>query len=368
MTTFLQGLSVSFWSAGRRALRGLGRWVQARAWLSDWFYAPVPERSPEAAYRDFNGWYFGLLDQQERMLADEPRMAFYHAMITRHIRRGDRVIDLGTGTGVLAAWAARAGAAQVYALDHSAILETAKTVAAANGLTGIDFVAVHSADFTLPDRVDVILHEQMGDYLFDEGMVANVCDLRDRLLKPGGRIWPSRFAWYCEPVQLREERRVPFIWEMNVRGYDYACLHAQRPDEPEYYRQASCDLGVVAAFLGTPAPALTLDLQTIDAATGLPGGLTIERVVTRAGRLDGLVVFFEVQVDDDLRLSSSPLDPGRAPHWGFRILRTDADDLAVGDVVTIELAVGRWADPDTWQWTHTTRRLRSRAAAVVIGP
>jgi protein arginine N-methyltransferase 1 len=39
----------------------------------------------------------------------------------------------------------------------------------------------------------VILHEQMGDYLFDEAMVTNVCDLRDRLLKRGGLILPSCF-------------------------------------------------------------------------------------------------------------------------------------------------------------------------------
>ena len=355
MTSFLQRLSVSIWAAARRGLRGLGRRVQSTPWLSDWVYAPVPERHPDADYRDYNGWYFGLLDQQERMLADGPRMSFYHAMISREVRKGDRVIDLGTGTGVLAAWSAHAGAAQVYALDHSAILDTAKRVAEANGLQQIEFVAVHSTDFAVPEKVDVIVHEQMGDYLFDEGMVANVCDLRDRMLKPGGRILPSRFEWFCEPVMLNENRRIPFVWEMNAHGYDYACLRSDRPDEPEYYRQSSGDLNVVERFLGDAAPALVVDLETMDPVAGLPGNLTIRREVKEAGQLDGLVIFFEVRSGDDLKLSSGPLDAGRAPHWAFRILRVDTRQVAAGDMIEVELGVGRWTDPDSWRWSVDIR-------------
>ncbi len=351
MFSTLQGLSVSFWSASRRGLHRLGRWVQSRPALSGWVYAPVPERNPDADYRDYNGWLFGLMDQQERMLGDRPRMDFYHTLIADGVRAGDRVIDLGTGTGVLAAWAARAGAGQVWALDHSAILETAKTVAAANGVSGVEFVATHSTDFKLDAPVDVIVHEQMGDFLFDESMVANVCDLRDRLLRPGGRILPSRFGWFCEPVMLREERRVPFLWEIHSHGYDYGCMEAERPDEAEYYRWASCDLGVVERFVGAPEPALRVDLETIAGVAALPRSLVLRRDVTEAGRVDGLAVYFEVEGPAGRRLSSSPRDAGRAPHWAYRILRTDTILVAVGDVLVVELEVGRWENPDSWEWS-----------------
>ena len=147
--------------------------------------------SPAERYREFNGRYFSDFYEQERMLADKPRMEFYRAAIQRHIQPGDRVIDLGTGTGILAALASRRGAAKVYAIDHSSILETARTLAQANRIERVDFIATHSTEFSLSERVDVIVHEQMGDCLFDEAMVANVCDLRDRLLKPDGLILPS---------------------------------------------------------------------------------------------------------------------------------------------------------------------------------
>ena len=310
--------------------------------------------SPEERYRDFNGRYFAGFYEQERMLADKPRMEFYRAAIQRHIQPGDRVIDLGTGTGILAALASRRGAAQVYAIDHSAILDTARTLATANGIERVEFVATHSTDFSVAEPIDVILHEQMGDCLFDEAMVANVSDLRDRLLKPGGLILPSRFEFYCEPVKIRDERHVPFIWELEVHGYDYSVLERQRPQDPDYYQVRSSDLALVDHCLGEPAPLLLLDLHTVNEAE-LPHDLTFSRTVVHAGRLDGYAVYFRALVDTDLSLGSGPLDPGRAPHWGFRILRTDRDDFLVGDVIEVRLTVGRWSEIDTWRWSHVKR-------------
>ncbi len=307
--------------------------------------------TPEERYRDFNGRYFSAFYEQERMLADKPRMDFYRAAIQRHIQPGDRVIDLGTGTGILAALASRRGAAKVYAIDHSSILETARTLATANGIERVEFVSTHSTEFSLPERVDVILHEQMGDCLFDEAMVANVSDLRARLLKPGGLILPSRFEFFCEPIKIRDERHVPFIWELVVHGYNYSVLERQRPQDPDYYQVRSSDLALVEHFLGEPAPVLTLDLHTVDEAA-LPHEVTFTRTVVNAGRLDGYAVYFRTQVDADLRLGSGPLDPGRAPHWGFRVLRTDRDDFAAGDVIEVRLTVGRWSELDSWRWKH----------------
>ena len=40
----------------------------------------------------------------------------------------------------------------------------------------------------------------------------------------GGLILPGRFDFYCEPIKIRDARLVPFIWELNVHGYNYACL------------------------------------------------------------------------------------------------------------------------------------------------
>lgn len=334
------------------ALAALGRGV---ARLEAWVRGPVDEAGDdEARYRAFNTWYFSQLHQQERMLADGPRVDFYYELICARVRPGDRMIDLGTGTGVLAAWASRQGAAKVWALDHSAILEHAKTLAEANGIERVEFVATHSTDFTLPEQVDVIVHEQMGDFLFDESMVRNVCDLRDRLLAPGGRILPSAFELYCEPVKLRDDRHVPFIWELNVHGFDYACMEKHRPQEDEYYRIASCDEAMVEAFTSVPEPVLSFDLHTIDERTFIHE-IAYQRTAREAGRVDALAVYFRVKGENGKALTTSPLEAGRSPHWGFRLLRLESRPLRAGDVLDLTLEAGAWADSDSWRWSCEVR-------------
>ncbi|ACB76403.1 methyltransferase domain-containing protein [Opitutus terrae] len=348
----LQHLSAWLFSALRRWLRAVGAWVQVRPRLAAWIF---PARDGEdLAYREHNEQLYARFHEQERMLADQPRMAFYQTAIARQIGPGDRVIDLGTGTGILAAMASRAGAGHVYAIDHSPILRHARALAAANGIANVEFVATHSSAFQTEQRVDVILHEQMGDSLFDEGMLKNIVDLRDRLLRPGGRILPSRFELFFEPMQLNGRRQVPFIWELNVHGYDYATLAGERPADPSYYHLVSTDRELVDHFLGEPSPLLTVDLETVD-LTQLPHSIVFSRRVQYAGRLDAFVVFFRTHVND-LMLTTDPTDPNRAPHWGYGILRTDFQQAEVNDVIEVRLNVGQWENPDTWHWSHRVLR------------
>ncbi len=341
-------------SCSRRVRRGcshIGKWLSGSPGLRAWFYPPAVVRTAAEKYRQFNEDCFSDIHEQERMLADVQRMKFYHEAIRRKIKPGDRVIDLGTGTGILAAFASRQGAAQVYAVDHSSIIGHARELAAENGIENVAFEDVHSTELFLDEPVDVILHEQIGDFLFDEAMVPNVCDLRDRLLKPGGLILPSQFELFCEPMTLHDDRRVPYIWELkDVHGFDFSSMERSRPEESEYHCLVSCDLGVVKHFLGDAVPLLEVDLHTINETT-LPLSVTFTRKVMMPGILDGLVVFMKAKVDDDLVLSSSPLDPERAPHWGFRILRLDQSYANTGDELEVTLSVDDWADPSTWRWS-----------------
>ena len=69
-------LSARFFSAMRRVLARSGDWIVARPGLAVWFF-PDAAQSADEQYRAFNGRYFASFHQQERMLADQPRMKFY---------------------------------------------------------------------------------------------------------------------------------------------------------------------------------------------------------------------------------------------------------------------------------------------------
>ena len=156
--------------------------------------------------------YFDKIRVHEEMLADSVRMDAYHAAIQRYVTSQDCVVDIGTGTGVLAFFAAANNPRKIYALDHSKkMVKYARAAAEANGIANVTFVVTSSYEFSPAEPIDVIIQEQMGFVLFDESMLEIILDVRDRCLKTGGRILPAKFEFYLEPVQLLEQGRIPMI-------------------------------------------------------------------------------------------------------------------------------------------------------------
>ena len=51
------------------------------------------------------------------MLNDSIRMTAYEKAIKEVVKPGMTVLDIGTGTGILALWALKAGAKKVYAIE-----------------------------------------------------------------------------------------------------------------------------------------------------------------------------------------------------------------------------------------------------------
>lgn len=137
------------------------------------------------------------------MLDDPLRTKPLLAAIKKTVRPGDAVLDIGTGLGLLAIAAAKAGAGQVYAVDCDAsALEVAAKNIQKSGL-GNKITLVHDLSFNLkfPKLVDVILCETVGSFAFDENILATLSDARKRLLKKGGRITPAKLELWAAPLR-----------------------------------------------------------------------------------------------------------------------------------------------------------------------
>ena len=144
---------------------------------------------PDPMYAEF--------EVHRTMIRDRVRTEAFRRAIESAVRPGDVVLDVGAGSGILSLFAARAGAARVYAVERTTVAVLAQVLAAANGAAEIVQV-IHGdiMDVELPGRVDVIVSEWLGGFGIDEGMLAPVIAARDRWLKPGGVMIPrSVTAW-----------------------------------------------------------------------------------------------------------------------------------------------------------------------------
>ena len=296
---------------------------------------------------------FAGLAEHEEMLSDSVRVHAYHKGIRRHVRPGDVVVDLGTGTGLLAFMASRAGAKKVYAVEHSDFIEVAREIGRHNNFTNIEFVKANSREFTPPEPVDVVLHEQMGDELFNENMLQNLLDVRDRFLRPHGRILPARFRLFVEPVTLHPSMRVRRFWNIelpdgidlgSMRESQFSARYDTGRNEQTWLRPGS-----VAATFGTPAPVLEFDLDTLADIHALPTDLVVERTAAADMIVDGTCIWFEAIFDDDTVLSTSPLGP--LTSWGNRLYRLDRE-FVKGERLRVDVHMGHLTDPDTWLVLH----------------
>lgn len=302
---------------------------------------------------------FASPQEQEKMIADRVRVDSYHEAISRHVKPGDLVVDLGTGTGILAFFAAQQGARRVYAIDHSDVIELARAIGVANGLANIDFVRVNSRDFDPGEAVDVIVHEQIGDHLLNEGMVANLLDLKRRILNKGGIILPGRFELFLEPATLAEDHRIPFMWERPIHGLDFTVakpwIAGRVATDPGYDRRF-IPPAAVRRFLCDASPLLEIDLNGMDSAESIVRSHRLCRQVTRAGAMDGLCLYFSVIFDDRTRFDTSPFSA--RTHWGNILFRCERRHFEIGDEIRYEVHMEDLASLDSWAVTFGSASAR----------
>ena len=143
--------------------------------------SPADLLAPQALCERYTG------ETYTTMRDDEMRTRAYLSAIERHAP-GKLCLDIGTGAlALLAIIAARAGAEHVFAIEANAeAAAAARQTVAAEGLEAqITVIEGYSTDVTLPRRVDLLLHEIIGEIASAEGVVAAVLDAGERHLRSG---------------------------------------------------------------------------------------------------------------------------------------------------------------------------------------
>lgn len=305
------------------AASGIGhgeRQLEVETCIADMVHSGVlviPEERSALAAR---GWVRPSIHML--MLDDAGRTTGFCDALRSTVRPDDVVVDIGTGTGVLATCAALAGARRVYAVESSGIAEVAARIFAANGVTDrVSLLRERSTGVTLPERASVLVTETIGNDPLDEQLLEIVADAKRRLLVPDARIIPSAIEIYGIAVDIPRtvlERHV--FTKRKVDGYrasygiDFTPLEDHRLSCSEPIMLDSRDV----ATWPLAAPVL---LASIDMTGPFETTVTTHTVASleRDSQHLGVMLAFRATLAPGIVLSTLPDDFDPTSHWAHAL-------------------------------------------------
>ena len=155
-----------------------------------------------------------------QMLRDDVRMSPFEEAIAQVIEPGAHVLELGAGTGVLSFFAARSGAAKVWAVERLPHLaRAARGFLARNGVDGrVEVVEGDAFEYLPPAPVDVVICEMLHVGMLREKQAQVISRFKQRYTaRFGGRLprfVPEATVLAVQPVE---------------QAFDFHGYHAEVP-------------------------------------------------------------------------------------------------------------------------------------------
>ncbi len=271
-------------------------------------------------------WHVPMMNEHER------NEAFHQGL--RSAAPGKTVFEIGTGSGLLAMMAARAGATQVVTCEAVPLVaETAARIVARNGYA--DRVTVLSkpsqavqVGADLPARADVLVHEVFSSELLGEHVLAAIEDAKARLLKPGGRVLPCAASIMIALVGGDDIARNVHVGESF--GFDLSDFNPIRPRKRPLQRE---DLSPV--LLSADVEAFRFDFM--DRANFPAERRRIEMAATRPGLCYGLIQWIRIEMGEGVSFENHPARPRAVSNWQHTIYSFEQPiDLRAGTVLPVD--------------------------------
>lgn len=250
-------------------------------------------------------WHFSMMN-------DAPRNDAYDAGIRSAVTPGATVFEIGTGSGLLAMMAARAGAAHVFTCEVvEALAEKASEIIAANGYAeSVTVLQKHSTEVSVPEdipaRATVLVSEIISSDLLGEGLLPSLEDAKARLLEPGARVVPCAAGVRGQLVEATGLDR--FVSVATVSGFD---LGGFNDFSPLKVHPGEVEMAVRA--LSQPFDVFSFDFESHDR---FPSQRTVIAVdVNQAGHCAGVLQWIRLDLGGGALYENDPKDLRRAGHW-----------------------------------------------------
>ena len=244
------------------------------------------------------------------MLKDYVRTASFRRAIERVVTPGSVAMDLGSGSGVLSFFAAKAGASKVYAIEKRPdILALSQQIADKSGITTVDFIEGTSSQIPASQfdpKPDVLIAEILGHGILNERVIEFTLDARDRFLATDGKMVPYQLDLYSYAYQ--DDIHIDIGQEVgelnNLYGLNFDpladALRKQLSHQFEYVQPLHKEA------ITEPVLAHSLDFYTLNALVfSIPFQITVQK----AGHLSGFCAYFNAFLDADTTITNSPWAP-----------------------------------------------------------
>jgi len=285
------------------------------------------------------------LQYHASLVGDRDRVDRFRDAIHEVVRPGDVVVDVGTGTGLLAYFACQAGAARVFAIEQGPIVNLARELALLNRFANrVEFFNDLSYRVELPERADVLITETLWNFGMGEGMVGFLVDARRRFLKPGARVIPAAVDLHVVPIQSDRLYALLHDRPADCHGIDLSPIR--------YYKVNNVHMPHLDAdgFLARPARLLSSEL---DESATPDFAAQVSMRITQAGIMHGICGWFRARLSPGVVLGTDP--PSTNSSWAHAFFPLQN---AVGVLPGDELSI--WIDTadngSVWRWrTHLQR-------------
>jgi ribosomal protein L11 methyltransferase PrmA len=284
----------------------------------------------------------GELSEHRLYWADSVKIDRYRRALERLVTPESVVLDLGCGTGLLGLLAVQLGARHVYAVDSGSIIALAQQIAEANGAADrITHIRSMSTSVELPEKVDIVVADQLGGLAYEPGVLAYYADARQRLLKPGGAFIPERLRLLLAPVQSAEIVNEVEFWSTKPEGFDVSAAVAFAANDVHSPRITGDDL-LAPPVVCREQPTWVNESFTLDAS------FTIEH----DGVLQAIAGMFDAVMVDGVSMSNNPCSPDRMEHrWNSLYPLPEPVAVHAGDNIDARVSVDVVDERVTWQAT-----------------
>jgi len=272
-----------------------------------------------------------VIDEHRQYLVDDVRLTAFEAAVLSVVRPGQVVLDLASGTGIMGLLACRAGARRVYSIEVGGMFAVAREVARANGYGDrVVFIKGHSTHVNLPEKVDVVVADQIGNFGFNAGVIQYFADARRRFLKPEGVTIPLRMNLMLAPVEAPDLFGQVEFWSTSPAGFDFSStrvLAANTGYQVDLPPESICgDVAVIAS----------IDLNH---ATTEPFHAEATSGICRPGTMHGLGGWFGAQLATGISMTNSPLSGERIHRRQIYFPIDRAVQVTEGDLVRIRMTI-----------------------------